>query len=130
MRRMWRCKLTELNCVSTYIRLMPLLMQFDSGISINRYLPASGTAASSDIGQGIKPRPASAAKKPRPGCFFIDIAVAPSEVPRTCGKRFARPTDYGLITKLTNLPGTLTTLTSVLPASNSAIRESALATAC
>src|SRR5688572_25878450 len=41
---MWRCKLTERNCVSTYILLKPLLMQFDSGMSIRRYLPASGTA--------------------------------------------------------------------------------------
>jgi hypothetical protein len=33
-----------MNWVSTYIRFMPLLMQFDSGISINRYFAASGTA--------------------------------------------------------------------------------------
>src|ERR1700734_3300162 len=41
---MWRCRLTELNWVSTKIRFSPELMQFDTGISISRYLPAIGTA--------------------------------------------------------------------------------------
>lgn len=34
----------ELNCVSTYIRLISELMQLEIGISTNLYLPAMGTA--------------------------------------------------------------------------------------
>ena len=41
---MWRWRLADRNCVSTYTRLSPLLMQFDSGISMSRYLAAKGTA--------------------------------------------------------------------------------------
>ncbi len=33
----------ELNCVNTYIRVMPECRQLDIGISTNRYLPAIGT---------------------------------------------------------------------------------------
>src|SRR5260221_2858442 len=38
------CSEAELNCVSTYTRRNPELMQFETGISTMRYLPASGTA--------------------------------------------------------------------------------------
>ena len=40
------CLLSEalLNCVRTYILLMSEFMQLLIGISINRYLPANGTA--------------------------------------------------------------------------------------
>src|SRR3954469_14850716 len=41
---MWRCKLTELNWVSTKMLLRPEWMQFEIGMSIRRYLPAIGTA--------------------------------------------------------------------------------------
>src|SRR3954452_11293240 len=41
---MWRCRLTELNWVSTKIRFSPEWMQFEMGMSIRRYLPAIGTA--------------------------------------------------------------------------------------
>ncbi len=57
---MWRCKLTELNWVSTKIRFNPELMQFDIGISINRYLPAIGTAGLLRVlvnGKSRVPRP-------------------------------------------------------------------------
>ena len=41
---MCRCRLTELNWVSTKIRFSPEWMQLDTGMSISRYLPAIGTA--------------------------------------------------------------------------------------
>src|SRR5437016_6319917 len=41
---MCRCRLTLSNCVSTYMRLKPLLMQLLMGMSMRRYLPAMGTA--------------------------------------------------------------------------------------
>src|ERR1039457_4663222 len=41
---MWRCSDAELNCVSTYTRRRPELMQLEMGMSTRRYLPASGTA--------------------------------------------------------------------------------------
>src|SRR5438128_11323869 len=41
---MCRCRLTELNWVSTKIRLRPEWMQFAMGMSISRYVPAIGTA--------------------------------------------------------------------------------------
>lgn len=41
---MWRCSDAELNWVSKKIRRNPELMQFEMGISTNRYLPPSGTA--------------------------------------------------------------------------------------
>ena len=39
-----RCRLTELNWVSTKIRFRPEWMQLEIGMSISRYLPAIGTA--------------------------------------------------------------------------------------
>src|SRR3954451_24452508 len=41
---MWRWRLTELNWVSTKIRFRTEWMQFEIGMSINRYFPAIGTA--------------------------------------------------------------------------------------
>ena len=48
------------------MRFSPLLMQFDSGMSISRYLPASGTAGLRAIlGQRIEPSAAAAAEDQR-----------------------------------------------------------------
>src|SRR5437763_16795510 len=41
---MWRLRLAELYCVSTKMRRMSELMQFEIGMSTSRYLPPSGTA--------------------------------------------------------------------------------------
>src|SRR6516165_6081105 len=41
---MWRWRLTERNWVRTWTRFSPLLMQLLIGMSIRRYLPATGTA--------------------------------------------------------------------------------------
>ena len=57
---MCRCRLTELNWVSTKIRFSPELMQLEMGMSISRYFPAIGTAGLlRDLVSGNKrvPRP-------------------------------------------------------------------------
>ncbi len=41
---MWRCSETELYWVSTSIRSIPEWIALLIGMSINRYLPAKGTA--------------------------------------------------------------------------------------
>src|ERR1043165_7760213 len=41
---MWRLSEAELYCVRMKMRKMSELMQFDTGISMRRYLPPSGTA--------------------------------------------------------------------------------------
>ena len=41
---MWRWRETELNCVRTYILSIPELMVLEMGMSMRRYLPATGTA--------------------------------------------------------------------------------------
>src|SRR6218665_2969215 len=50
----------ELNCVSTNIRWMPELRQFEIGMSTNRYLPAIGTAGFERVcvsGDNLEPWP-------------------------------------------------------------------------
>jgi len=50
----------ELNCVSTNMRLMPQLMQFEIGISTRRYFPAIGTAGFDRLavrGKSLVPAP-------------------------------------------------------------------------
>ncbi len=67
------CRLSELelNCVSTKICVMPELMQFETGTSIKRYFPPSGTAgfARSFVkGKSLVPAPP-------PKINFIDVTA-------------------------------------------------------
>ncbi len=68
------CRLSEaeLYCVSTKMRWMSELMQFEIGMSTSRYLPPSGTAGFERINvSGKQPRPRSAAEDHREHVRFL-----------------------------------------------------------
>src|SRR3954451_2180857 len=81
---MWRCRLTELNWVSTKIRFSPEWMQFEIGMSIRRYFPPIGTAGLlRDLVSGKSRVP-----RPPPRIRQMTLGMA---VPRRTGNRLTAP---------------------------------------
>src|SRR3954464_2535971 len=82
---MWRCRLTELNWVSTKIRLRPEWMQLEIGMSMRRYLPPIGTAGLlRDLVRGYS-------RVPRPPPRIRQMTLGSMAFPRPPGSRLAAP---------------------------------------
>src|SRR5689334_19124592 len=69
----------ELNCVKTNIRLIPELIQFEMGMSTNRYFPAIGTAGFERLAvRGYRRVPAPPPRMTAITCLLICNFFCPS----------------------------------------------------